>query len=74
MNVQALPALSAEEQARRRKLVSGADWSCRMEGLGKPPAERVALDELWITGQITKDEHSRRVAAQVKDYLARRGH
>lgn len=67
MNVQALTILPAQEQERRRKLVARADWSCRMEGLGKPAAERVALDELWITGQITKAEHSRRIVAQVKD-------
>lgn len=54
------PALPPEEQARRRDLVAGADWSCRMERLGKPSTERAALDESWITGQISRDEYEAR--------------
>lgn len=63
------PALPPEEQARRRNLVASADWSCRMEGLGKPSAERVALDESWITGQISRDEYEARAFALVRERI-----
>ncbi len=73
MNIQARPILSAEEEARRRKIVSRADWSCRMEGLGKPSPERVALDESWITGAISRPEYEAQALAQVKARIAARG-
>ena len=63
------PALPPEEQARRRNLVASADWSCRMEGLGTPSAERVARDESWITGQISRDEYEARAFALVRERI-----
>lgn len=69
MNIPARPTLSADEQARRRKAVSSADWSCRMEGLGNPSADRSALDEQWIVGQITRSEYEARAVALVKQRL-----
>lgn len=63
------PTISVEEQARRRKAVSSADWSCRMAGLGKPTAGRVALDEEWISGQITRSEYEARAIALAKQRL-----
>lgn len=65
MNVQARPLLPAAEQARRRKIVASAAWSARMEGLGRPLPERVALDELWITGQISRDERREQIRAML---------
>lgn len=61
---------SLEEQARRRHLVEEADWSCRMEGLGKPTVERVALDERWIVGEISREEYETRAFAQVRERIA----
>lgn len=55
--------LSTAEQEHRRDLIASADWSCRMAGLGKPSAERVALDESWITGQICRVEYELRAFA-----------
>lgn len=66
MNVQARPTLSAEEQARRRKLVDEAAWAARMEGLGMPDPAYAALDELWISGQITHEEHVKRAHAMLR--------
>ena len=67
-------ALSAEEQNRRRKMVSSANWSARMAGLGKPDAESVMLAELWITGQISRDERRVRILASIRERLTQRGH
>lgn len=66
MNIQAEIALPLAEQERRRKVVSGAAWSARMEGLGKPLPERVALDELWITGKISREERRDRIHSMMK--------
>lgn len=62
-------SLSSEEVARRRKAMSKAVWSARMEGLGMPNAESVALSELWITGQISHEEMEKRRMVLVTDYL-----
>ena len=62
------PTISVEEQARRRKAVSSADWSCHGR-LGKPTADRVALDEEWISGQITRSEYEARAIALAKQRL-----
>lgn len=67
-------ALSAEEQNRRRKMVSSANWSARMAGLGKPDAESVMLAELWITGQISREERRIRILASIRERLTQRGH
>lgn len=48
--------ISTEEIERRRKLVSEANWSAEMEGLGTQTEEYNALSELWITGQISDEE------------------
>jgi hypothetical protein len=66
MNIQARPTITAEEQARRRKNVDKANWSARMEGLPDPLPGRIALDELWITGQISSEEKTARVHAMMK--------
>ena len=66
MNSEVRTALPPEEQARRRKLVSSADWSAQMAGLGKPSPEVVELDELWITGQISREERSARLHAMAQ--------
>lgn len=65
MNVHAPKPLSAAEQARRRKTVEAARWDAEMEGLGKPSAERIALDDLYITGAITRDERRARIVDMV---------
>lgn len=39
-----------------------------------PFLERVALDELWITGQITREERDRRLQDFLKAWLAAHGH
>jgi hypothetical protein len=66
MTSEARIALPSEEQARRRKLVSSADWSAQMAGLGKPSPEVVELDELWITGQISREERRARLHAMAQ--------
>lgn len=65
MNIQTRPTITAEEQARRRKVVDMASWDARMEGLPGPLPERVTLDELWITGQITREERRARIEAML---------
>lgn len=70
MNVQAHPVLPKAEQDRRRKVVSGAAWAARMEGLGKPAPEFAALDELWITGQISREERLARAHSMLKARLS----
>ena len=67
-------SISTDEQTRRRKVVESARWSNRMEGHGMPFLERVALDELWITGQITREERDRRLQDFLKAWLAAHGH
>ncbi len=62
--------LSDAEMARRRKLVSKANWSAEMEGLGRQSPEYNALSELWITGQISRDELERRTYQMVQDRIA----
>jgi len=71
MNSEGGVAVGPEEQARRRKLVSSADWSAQMAGLGKPSPEAVALDELWITGQISREERHARIVDMVKARIRR---
>ena len=68
------PVISDDEKKRRRKIVSSADWSSRMEGLGKPSPERVTLDECWIAGQITREEYEREAMEIVRRRLAAQGH
>ena len=65
--------ISPEEIARRRKIVASADWSMRMEGLGKQTPEYDELSELWITGQISKAELDARRVKMVMDYIRARG-
>lgn len=75
MNAPVINALiSPDEVARRRKAMSKAVWSSRMEGLGTPNAESEALSELWITGQISHEEMENRRMKLVTDYLSERGH
>ncbi|MFV1630823.1 antitoxin VbhA family protein [Phaeobacter sp. JH20_18] len=75
MNVNVINGLiSPDEIARRRKIVAKADWSMRMEGLGKQTGEYDDLSELWITGQISKAELDARTAKMVTDYIRARGH
>lgn len=45
-----------------------------MAGLGVPEPEYVALDELWITGQITKEEQSIRLHEMLRQHLIKLGH
>ena len=73
MNIQARVPLPVDEQARRRKAASAAHWSGRMEGLGKPTEEELAINELWITGEISSEEHTRRVHKLAQDWLKNRG-
>ena len=68
------PVMSEEEQARRRKAVERADWSARMAGLGKPTPEDVALDELWITGHISKEEQRARLHDMLRQRPIKPGH
>jgi hypothetical protein len=42
-----------------------------MAGLGKPSPEAVALDELWITGQISREERHARIVDMVKARIRR---
>jgi hypothetical protein len=71
MNSEARIALPPEEQARRRKVVAQARWSAKMEGLGDPLPERLVLDELWITGQISREERRARLHAMLEARDAR---
>lgn len=71
MNIQARPKISAEEQARRRKIVESATWSARMEGFGDPLPERVVLDELYIAGEITREERRERLDKFLKEFAKR---
>lgn len=48
--------LSAEEQTTRRKQVSAARQFARMTGKETPGPEYGAIDELWVTGKITREE------------------
>jgi hypothetical protein len=73
MNSEARIALPPEEQARRREVVEQADWSCQMEGLGKPLPDRIVLDELWITGRIGRKDYEDRVIALAKGRVANCG-
>lgn len=68
------PRVSQEEQARRRKTVESARWSARMAGLGVPEPDYVALDELWITGQISKEEQRARLHEMLKQRPIKPGH
>lgn len=68
------PSISEEEQTRRRKAVESARWSARMAGLGVPKPEYIALDELWITGQITKEEQHIRLHKMLRQRLIKLGH
>ena len=60
--------ISAEEQARRRKQVSTARWLGRAEGLGTPGPEYGVIDELWVTGKITREERRSRIDAMMKTH------
>ncbi len=66
--------INAAEQAMRRKRVTAANWSARMEGLGKQTPDYDALSELWITGQISREELEDRRMDMLKEYLRNRGH
>jgi hypothetical protein len=75
MNAPVINALiSPGEIARRRKVVTAADWSMRMEGLGKQTPDYNALSELWITGQISKTELNARTKQMVTEFIRERGH
>ena len=74
MNVQAKSPLPLAEQERRRKIAAATNWSAEMEGLGKQRPEFAALTEEWVTGQVSDEEHIRRVKATLKQVLAKRGH
>ncbi|WP_353534043.1 hypothetical protein [Cognatishimia sp. WU-CL00825] len=52
---------------RRRKIVSRANWSAEMEGLGRQTPEYNALSELWITGEIDRIELQERRMRMVLD-------
>ena len=67
-------SISPEEVARRRKAMSGAVWSSRMAGLGKPTTEETALHELWITGKISHEELRKRTKLLDNEYLRDQGH
>jgi hypothetical protein len=64
--------VSSEEEARRRKVVSKANWCVAMEGLGEPTPEYNALSELWITGKITREELRGRRRQQVMHRIGKR--
>lgn len=49
------PALSEEEQARRRKAVDTARASNQLSGF-EPDPEAEALNARYITGELTRDE------------------
>jgi hypothetical protein len=66
MNSEARIALPPEEQARRREVVSSAAWAAEMEGLGKPDPAFIVLDELWISGQISREERMNRAHAMLR--------
>jgi hypothetical protein len=72
MNSEARIALPAEEQARRRKAVSAAHWSSQMEGLGKPTTDEIAINELWVAGSISSEEHTRRIHELAQNWLRKR--
>ena len=74
MNIQARATLPLAEQNRRREAVDRAFWHNRMEGLGKPGAEETALAELWITGEITREEYQKLVRDYVMAEINKRGH
>lgn len=59
--------ISEEEVARRRKVVSKANWSAEMEGLGRQTSEYNALSELWIIGEIGREELEKRRMEMVLD-------
>lgn len=71
MNIQAHIALPLAEQERRRKVVSSAAWGARMEGLGRSDPAFAELAELWITGQITREERMRRAHAMLQARVKR---
>lgn len=59
--------ISDEEVVRRRKLVSKANWSAEMEGLGRQTPEYNALSELWVSGEIDREELEKRRMEMVLD-------
>ncbi|NMV37603.1 antitoxin VbhA family protein [Ralstonia insidiosa] len=52
------PKVSEEERLRREKVISFARGSCRFEGIILPPEIEV-INERFINGDITGEEHSR---------------
>ena len=56
MNIQVKPTVSAEELERRCQGLQNARTSSRLEGLTASPGVR-ALQELWVTGQISDEEY-----------------
>lgn len=74
MNIQAHPAVPAEEQNCRREAIERARWHNRMEGLGKPSEEILAINERWISGLISEEEHDREIRSLVLASVRKRGH
>jgi hypothetical protein len=68
------PVISEEDQARSRKAADSARWSALMAGFGVPEPDCVALDELWITGQITKEERRDRIHDMLRQRPIKPGH
>ncbi len=64
--------VSSKEEARRRKVVSKANWSAAMEGVGEPTPEYTTISELWITGEITREELRERRGQLVKERIQQR--
>lgn len=61
--------IDPDEVARRKKVVSRANWSVEMEGLGKQTPEYGVLSELWITGEISRGELQNRRRQMVLDRI-----
>ncbi len=74
MNAPQNRLISEAEEARRRKVVSRARWHSAMEGLGDSTDDEKALDELWVTGQISREELELRSKMQINALLEAHGH
>lgn len=72
MSVVLKPKISEEERARRRAAVDFARGSVRLEGITLSP-DIEAINERYINGEISTDEHVALCQQSIRDEIARNG-
>lgn len=66
------PKIAEEERARRRAAVDFARGSVRFEGITLSP-DIEAINERYINGEISTDEHVALCQQSIRDEIARNG-